>query len=112
MSQLDEPRAQVAGSEPGSYSFTLHVDLVARDEDQALLRAEQYVQALNVLGRGVDRRWACVSATGDWAASVGVLCNATGPLPTDVCLSRFGHDGGHRGTGPTGSWADDEAGKS
>jgi len=110
MSQLDGLRAQVGGGEPGPYSFTLHVDFAARDEDQALVRAEQYVQALNILGSDVDRRRARVSAAGDWSASVGVLCNATGPLPTDVCLNRFGHDGCHRGTGPTGSWTDDEEG--
>jgi len=40
---------QLADREPGACSFTLHVDFLAKNEEQAGFRATLYVQALNTL---------------------------------------------------------------
>jgi hypothetical protein len=88
--------------------FTLHVDFQATDEDDAGCRAEVYVQALNLLRPEVDSYRARISAQADWSASVPVFCNAPGPDAMDVCLDRFGHEGRHHGTGPTGWWSEEQ----
>jgi hypothetical protein len=106
MTSLDDPLRP--DDEPEQHDFTLHVDFVAGNEDQALLQAEQYLQALGILRTDIDSFQARVSARQDWSTSIGVFCNAPGPDARDCCVSRFGHDGWHHGVGPTDAWADDE----
>jgi hypothetical protein len=88
--------------------FTLHVDFVAADEAGALRQAEAYAQGLLCLRGEVDAHTARVSADGGWLGAAPVFCGAPGPAVGDVCVRRAGHQGGHRGPGPSGEWAEEE----
>jgi hypothetical protein len=108
VSRLHDLLGQLTDDEPGGCNFTLHVDFLAKDEEQAAFRATLYVEALNTLRTEVDSFRAQVSAESNWSASVPLYCNAPGPDPMDICLESFGHAGRHRGPGATGKWKDDD----
>jgi hypothetical protein len=108
VSELDDLVARMASVNAEPYTFTLHLNFAARDEDQAALRAVQYAEALNLLRPEVDSYRARVSAQADWPASVPLFCNSPGPSAADCCVYRFGHEGRHHGPGPSRVWTDDE----
>jgi Tfp pilus assembly protein FimT len=82
--------------------FTLHVDFLAADIDQARSQAATYTEWLNQLRPEVDGYRACISLAGAWSESTAVFCTASGLDATDICTDTAGHAGCHHG--PGGRW--------
>ena len=107
MSGLGDDRTEAAaGREP--LIFTVHIDFLADDEDEAMFRAMAYAEGLNALRPEVSSYGARLSGQADWSAAVPVFCNTPGPNPADCCVDRFGHEGRHHGPGVSQVWTDDE----
>jgi hypothetical protein len=84
--------------------YTLHLDFVAADEQQARRLAEAYAQGLTDLRPEVDGYTARLSAGDDWSRPTAVFCGAPGPDATDVCTDSAGHPGRHHGPGASHHW--------
>jgi hypothetical protein len=108
MSELHTLLRVFADDQSGRRKFTLHLDFLAVDKEQARLRAEQYARALNMLRPEVDCFTARLSADGDWRCPMAVFCGSPGPHEMDVCVGSAGHPGLHDGPGASGRWGDDQ----
>lgn len=106
MNDLHNLLSRMADDDPGEAGFTLHVMFTAKDLEQALIRGDQYAQALNLLRMEVDCYQARVSERGDWSGAVAIYCLAPGPDPADVCLRYAKHKGNHAGPGHSDVWTD------
>lgn len=87
--------------------FTVHLNFLAEDEEQAIDFGEAYAEALTFLRGEVDGYTTEISSYTDWTEATHVFCGAPGPDRNESCIRRV-HAPGEKHRSPVFTWTDDE----
>jgi hypothetical protein len=80
MSDGGELVGGLGAERPELRRFTLHVDFMAVDEQEARSQADAYAEGLNRLRPEVDCYTARISVEGDWSRTTAAFCGASGRM--------------------------------